>query len=504
MSTSDGLIAAAQNLALLGWPVMPVKPRGKEPLTQHGVKDATTTERTILHWFERWPDANLAIATGTPGPTVLDVDNPQLAGPLLATLHRLDPPTVATARGEHLYFHGLEQGTISLDYGELRGQGSYIIVPPSVHPSGKQYVWTNAPHGPLPPVPEQLTAQRTTAGAGTWETPTQRVPHGQRHDFLKDIAVRAVRSGITDVPTLILILQSAYETHCTKRPKAKPDEFRKLAEWAAKTDIAQRERQFDPALEQQEEAGGKKKKGKKTGLEKPPRGDAPLAEHRAYLRQAGGWTNRIDIKTVRRHGIGSTDRLDIELTNGQRIVFPRQDQITTRGHWARTVVMCTNGIADPISLTDWEQVRILRSLCILADTPPEEREREDLQDVLDDFLALAEAITDHDLSTSEGRFETTVRCRARGSWDPRDRDDEGRPVVIISRHDQRSYIRASELQNYLNWRGLKITTGALPGRMRMLDADHLILNGREQARDDKPRRRTSRLPLYRLAAEETG
>jgi len=52
---------------------MPLVPGGKRPLTDHGVKDATTDEATIRGWWARWPDANIGIATGH-GLVVIDVD----------------------------------------------------------------------------------------------------------------------------------------------------------------------------------------------------------------------------------------------------------------------------------------------------------------------------------------------------------------------------------------------------------------------------------------------
>lgn len=75
------LLAAALRYASAGWPVFPCTPDGtaapdhKAPLTAHGFKDATTDPARIRAWWHRWPDANVAIATGEPGPDVLDVDN---------------------------------------------------------------------------------------------------------------------------------------------------------------------------------------------------------------------------------------------------------------------------------------------------------------------------------------------------------------------------------------------------------------------------------------------
>jgi hypothetical protein len=46
----------------LGWPVLPLK--GKVPLNEHGSKDATLNPDQAREWWEKWPDANIGIATG--------------------------------------------------------------------------------------------------------------------------------------------------------------------------------------------------------------------------------------------------------------------------------------------------------------------------------------------------------------------------------------------------------------------------------------------------------
>ncbi len=58
-------LAAALGYTRRGWRVFPCKPGGKTPLTPHGFQDATTDEATIRGWWEQWPDANIAIATGS-------------------------------------------------------------------------------------------------------------------------------------------------------------------------------------------------------------------------------------------------------------------------------------------------------------------------------------------------------------------------------------------------------------------------------------------------------
>jgi len=65
---------AAHRYADGGWPVFPCRPGSKLPATEHGFLDATTGHRQISRWWSAQPDANVAIATGDPGPDVLDVD----------------------------------------------------------------------------------------------------------------------------------------------------------------------------------------------------------------------------------------------------------------------------------------------------------------------------------------------------------------------------------------------------------------------------------------------
>ena len=63
-----------------GWPVFPCLPGQKIPATRHGYLDATTDPQRITAWFGRQGGWNLAIATGAPGPDVLDVDQHGPAG----------------------------------------------------------------------------------------------------------------------------------------------------------------------------------------------------------------------------------------------------------------------------------------------------------------------------------------------------------------------------------------------------------------------------------------
>lgn len=57
-----------------GWQIFPCEAMGKEPLTPHGYKDATTDLATIAAWWQKWPDANIGLACGPSGLIALDGD----------------------------------------------------------------------------------------------------------------------------------------------------------------------------------------------------------------------------------------------------------------------------------------------------------------------------------------------------------------------------------------------------------------------------------------------
>lgn len=62
-------------LANRGLAVFPVDPQTKAPKTQHGCKDATRSEASIIQLWRKWPSAGIGVATGKPsGLVVVDVD----------------------------------------------------------------------------------------------------------------------------------------------------------------------------------------------------------------------------------------------------------------------------------------------------------------------------------------------------------------------------------------------------------------------------------------------
>lgn len=158
-------LVAALGYAKRGWPVFPCRPRGKEPANRHGFKEATTEKGSIVKAWTARGNANVGIATGKVSAlVVLDVDPRNGGDRSLHELERLHgplPETVSVATGgggRHFYFTAPVEDVGSggaADGLDVKGDGGYVIAPPSIHPSGGTYSWTRAPGSvPLAPCPD--------------------------------------------------------------------------------------------------------------------------------------------------------------------------------------------------------------------------------------------------------------------------------------------------------------------------------------------------------------
>lgn len=109
----------------------------------------------VQAWWKRWPHANVAIRTGVEGGlVVVDVDPPR-GLESLAELERTHEPfdrstVVQTGRGGVHFYLGhpgagvrlANRASSVLGPGiDIRGDGGYVIAPPSRHASGRSYLW---------------------------------------------------------------------------------------------------------------------------------------------------------------------------------------------------------------------------------------------------------------------------------------------------------------------------------------------------------------------------
>jgi hypothetical protein len=151
-TTYSPLCNAAIAYAARGFAIFPCLPRGKVPATPHGCRDATKDLAQITAWWSQNPNYNVAVATGPVSKVfVLDVDGLDAE----AFLRKLEekygalPATVEsiTPRGRHLFFK-CENSVIRNSAGaiapncDVRGDGGYAVLPPSKHPTGRDYAWS--------------------------------------------------------------------------------------------------------------------------------------------------------------------------------------------------------------------------------------------------------------------------------------------------------------------------------------------------------------------------
>jgi len=213
----------------------------KHPRTQHGLGDATTDVATVTRWWSTWRFANIAVATGpTSGIVVLDVD-PRNGGDeelqRLVNENELLPagPAYETGSGgshywfRHPGFKVTSRAMAGLSGLDVKGDGGYVIVPPSVHATGGSYLWYEdcAVTDALPEIAPWLMElmQRGDGGYGhTAEIPPDVLTN--RNDTLASLGGTLRRRGLGE-PAIFKLLMALNATW------SKPLDAREVAKVAA-------------------------------------------------------------------------------------------------------------------------------------------------------------------------------------------------------------------------------------------------------------------------------
>jgi hypothetical protein len=211
----------------LGWHILPVQARGKLPLVKGWPEEATSDIAHLEEWAHQYPACNWGLATGTAsGLVVIDVDG-AVGRASLADLERqgftlpatLTVTTGRTDGGEHRYYRppsGVEirndqTGKIGAHI-DVRGTGGFVVCPPSVHASGKQYRFID-PSAPVADLPgwviERLTVRPPTPTA-TAHANSQTVGKGSRTNRLVSLAGTMHRCGMSlEAITAALLAENA-------------------------------------------------------------------------------------------------------------------------------------------------------------------------------------------------------------------------------------------------------------------------------------------------------
>jgi hypothetical protein len=235
---------AALDYATRGLPVFPVYPiieargrfacgcfhtircenPGKHPITRHGLKDATTDPKIIRQRWYCAPNANVGLACSAEC-CVLDVDPRHDGDATLSELERQHGPLPGTwtaktgGGGLHYYFRSpqdIRNSIGQLGAGlDIRGNGGFVVVPPSRHVSGNFYEWKrgHAPgEVPLAMMPAWLLAPKQAqtvapVPASSWRALVcNGVTEGARNESIARLAGHLLRKYVDPVVTLEMMI----------------------------------------------------------------------------------------------------------------------------------------------------------------------------------------------------------------------------------------------------------------------------------------------------------
>lgn len=155
------ILDAAIEYAEAGYAVIPVKRSDKAPYTPNGLADASKDADTLRQWWQRWPEANVAVVCGHVSGDlfVIDIDIKPKKGKhgdeelLKWQAKNGDFPETVKQRtgsgGQHQFFRdpniALYKNKVNAIPGiDVRGEGSYVVVAPSVYEDGRVYEWEGA------------------------------------------------------------------------------------------------------------------------------------------------------------------------------------------------------------------------------------------------------------------------------------------------------------------------------------------------------------------------
>lgn len=265
------LLQHAESLVTSGFSIFPVKYRDKIPLTKNGFKDASISFEQLKTWDKQFQEYNIGIRTGD-GLAVIDVDtnNGGTNSWIKLTENNPVPDTVCAQTGgggRHFFFKGNIKNTASkLAPGvDTRGEGGYVVSPPSIHASGKAYEWL-PDHGPdeieLAALPDFLNPGKANGLQKDFinkDNLKEKVPslinsvsEGSRNDSLARYAGKFIQKGLD----LTDVLEICHLWNRQNSPPLSDTELRRTVESIYNTDQnnhPEKDKVFEKDIQREEE-----------------------------------------------------------------------------------------------------------------------------------------------------------------------------------------------------------------------------------------------------------
>jgi Bifunctional DNA primase/polymerase, N-terminal/Primase C terminal 1 (PriCT-1) len=514
--TGDGeLLAAALTLAAEGRPVLPThtpdaegccscgRPRcpnvGKHPRTRNGLIDATTDRVIVDRWWDRWPDANVAMRTGVEsGVIVLDVDGDEGADSLHALERRYGelPRTTRVKTpngGEHFYFAhpGGRIPTTASRLGprlDVRGDGGYALVPPSLGANGRRYELDDqqepaAAPGWLVELMAELKSSSDGGSAG------DQIPEGRRNTTLTSMAGTMRRRDI-DESAILAALIDTNRRRC--RPMLPDCEVEAIAASIGR---------YKPAT-----ASYAIDFNDKGALVLPPAPEVDdLAGHAAWLTAVLALDSRHPITVGRREGLrGPEGHIVLSRAGAEPIRFEPATRINAPQRLVETLAwqtLPTDGAVPPLKGAHCQQIaHVVRMLCGASECVTEAQEAEG---IVGTFLQVATPIEGvSSYGNSRERYATAVALRR--EVDEITGHHVGPPRYVVDEQTRELVIAVSDLADAARRHvGSTVPRGWLDARMETLGWRRIRLDGHAVPRQAGRVGAHARINAYRghLSAE---
>lgn len=200
-----------------GWSILPVKPEEKRPYMTNWLQYTKTraSKDMVSNWFQRLSGAGVGAVTGRiSNMVVLDVES-YCPTPLEELLKRY--PTQMVSRtgsgGYHLFYqYPTNVSKVSnrvriFEGADLRADGGFIVLPPTIHPNGSRYEWVQrGPLGAFPMALLDLQSKPAVQNDG-WITEALRgVSEGGRNDTCARLAGYFFKKGLnSDIVEALLL-----------------------------------------------------------------------------------------------------------------------------------------------------------------------------------------------------------------------------------------------------------------------------------------------------------
>lgn len=201
----------ALDYASSGWSVLPVRPEEKRPFMSNWLQYNSTkaTEEQIKNWFKSLSGAGVGVVTGRISEiVVLDVES-ACSTPISEILKLYPTGRVAKtgSGGYHLFFKypvgvtHINNRVRMFENVDLRADGGFIVLPPTLHPSGNLYEWINTDEmGEFPTELLRASQQPTKSSTGDelWISDMLHgVGKGSRDDSAAKLAGYFYKKGVS-------------------------------------------------------------------------------------------------------------------------------------------------------------------------------------------------------------------------------------------------------------------------------------------------------------------